>query len=300
MQKKSSKQKNSNSSKIILILFIFFIIYIGIINTDKSLNKDNNTIIIERLKEAESYNNNEQNKELNEEFKAEINKEHHTNNYTKALQAQINAKNVVQINKRWIPASSEKINIAMNPSNKSKKEYEYQHLNLSYPSNISISKLSQFLNSKGILRGREETFIEAARNNNLNEIYLAAHAVHETGNGTSVLARGVKVNNVIVYNMFGIHAFDKTAVKSGSEYAYKQGWTTPEKAIWGGAKWISEKYINCKVNKQNTLYKMKWNPTRPGKHQYATDINWALRQAEYISKLYTTYNLEPNFDYTEY
>ena len=155
----------------------------------------------------------------------------------------------------------------MNPSNMEKKEYEYQHLDLSYSANISILQLEKFLKGKGILDGTEKTFIQAARTYKLNEVYLAAHAIHETGNGTSLLSTGVKVQNKTVYNMFGIHAFDETALQSGSSYAYKQGWTTPEKAILGGAKWISEKYINNKSHRQNTLYKMKWNQ-KPGNHVY--------------------------------
>lgn len=67
------------------------------------------------------------------------------------------------------------------------------------------------------------------------------------------------------------------------------GWTTPEKAIEGGAKWISEQYINNPNYQQNTLYEMRWNPASPGKHEYATDIGWAVKQTTSIMKMYSNF-----------
>ena len=120
---------------------------------------------------------------------------------------------------------------------------------------------------------------------NISEIYLVAHACLETGNGTSQLATGVEVNGVTVYNMFGIAAYDNSALSSGSQKAYKEGWITPAAAIMGGAKWISEYYINSSDGRQNTLYKMRWNPDNPGEHMYATDIGWAVKQAIIIERM---------------
>ncbi|SHE70257.1 SH3 domain-containing protein, partial [Alkalibacter saccharofermentans] len=162
----------------------------------------------------------------------------------------------------------------------------YQFLILSGSSGISSSNLNTELSGKGILAGQGEAFMRAGRDNNINEIYLLAHAFLETGNGTSTLANGVWVTSVDgkavapkrVYNMYGIGAKDGDALRLGSEYAYKQGWDTPEKSIIGGAKWIADQYINNATYKQDTLYKMRWNPATPGDHQYATDIGWALKQ----------------------
>ena len=66
------------------------------------------------------------------------------------------------------------------------------------------------------------------------------------------------------------------------------GWTTPEKAIIGGAEFIGKNYINNITYKQDTLYKMRWNPSKPGEHQYATDIGWASKQ---VSSMYNLYNM---------
>ncbi|WP_172626161.1 hypothetical protein [Pluralibacter gergoviae] len=36
--------------------------------------------------------------------------------------------------------------------------------------------------------------------------------------------------------------------------------------------------------RQNTLYKMRWNPEKPGTHQYATAANWALAQSKSLKR----------------
>ncbi|HWJ80488.1 MAG TPA: mannosyl-glycoprotein endo-beta-N-acetylglucosamidase, partial [Niallia sp.] len=106
---------------------------------------------------------------------------------------------------------------------------------------------------------------------------------------TSTLANGVKVNGKTVYNMYGIGAYDGTAISSGAEYAYNAGWFTPEAAIIGGAQFIAQGYIK---SGQDTLYKMRWNPEAAqnsgvATHQYATDIAWASKQVKQISNLYS-------------
>ena len=89
-----------------------------------------------------------------------------------------------------------------------------------------------------------------------------------------------------VYNVYGIGAYDNSAVASGSQRAYELGWTSVSEAIIGGTQWISERYINAPEGRQNTLYKMLWNPQHPGQHQYATDIEWATSQAINIEKIF--------------
>ncbi len=96
-------------------------------------------------------------------------------------------------------------------------------------------------------------------------------------------SKGVKVRTV--YNMFGIGAEDSNPSTLGSIRAYKEGWFTPESAIIGGAKFIGDRYIH-NYYKQNTLYKMRWNPASPGYPQYATDIAWADKQVNQIKNMY--------------
>ena len=167
---------------------------------------------------------------------------------------------------------------------------EFQHLDLSSPVGAKAAELNKYLEGKGILAGKGQAFIDAAKSHNINELYLLSHALLETGNGTSKLSNGIVVNGKKVYNMFGIGAVDSCPEKCGSERAYKEGWDTPAKAIVGGAKFIGDKYIHNEYN-QNTLYKMRWNPEGMARHgyathQYATDIQWAKKQINNLKKLH--------------
>ncbi|WP_442638072.1 SH3 domain-containing protein [Rossellomorea marisflavi] len=195
----------------------------------------------------------------------------------------------------WRNATKADILPMLDPNRFVKGTPEYfQFLDLSKSAEVSASELNKVLIGKGILSGKGQAFIDAGKTHHVNEIYLVSHALLETGQGNSVLATGVTVSSVNgkkvtpkrVYNMFGIGAYDSSALKSGSEFAYQQGWFTPEQAIIGGAKFIGDKYVNHVTYKQNTLYKMRWNPERPGTHQYATDIGWAVKQVYSISNLY--------------
>lgn len=177
----------------------------------------------------------------------------------------------------------------MNPNSYYTDAYKYQFLDLSKANNVSEERLNEYLADKGVLKGMGAVFIEAANEYNVSEVYLVAHACLESGNGTSQLARGVEINGAKVYNVYGIHAYDNSAVESGSAMANSEGWTSVERAIKGGAKWISENYINSMNGRQNTLYKMRWNPENPGDHQYATDIGWAVKQAVSIEKIFSSF-----------
>ena len=177
----------------------------------------------------------------------------------------------------------------MNPNSFYTDAYKYQFLDLSKPNNVSEETLNNYLADKGVMKGMGAAFIEAAKEYNVSEVYLVAHACLESGNGTSHLATGVEVNGTTVYNLFGIGAYDANPVGNGSQRAYSQGWTSVEAAIKGGAKWISENYVNSSDGRQNTLYKMLWNPENPGTHQYATDIGWAVKQAVSIEKIFSSF-----------
>ncbi|MFB1052144.1 PA14 domain-containing protein, partial [Paraliobacillus sp. JSM ZJ581] len=214
---------------------------------------------------------------------------------------------------KWINANASEIEFYVNPHNYSKNSTRFfQFLRLSSSAGLDVEEVNNKIltNSKGILSGRAQAFINAGKLHNINEIYLISHALLETGNGSSTLARGVKVNvfkdkngktdvkvlsssatkyDAIVYNMYGIGAFDNDALHGGAKRAYLEGWTTPSKAIVGGASFVSKNYIHAG---QDTLYKMRWNPDGIEKygyatHQYATDIGWAVKQTKKIAELYS-------------
>lgn len=203
-------------------------------------------------------------------------------------------------------ASSSIVNYYLNPATFSQNSPQfYQFLKLSEPvKNLSAAMLNnKILADQGVLKNTADAFIKAGIEKNVNAIYLMSHAIHETGKGTSVLALGIEVgldaNNKTTmvteqnrtslssikktYNVYGVGATDANPNKYGSERAYEKGWFTMTDAIIGGADYITERYI---VEGQDTLYKMKWDPSNPTRRQYATHVMWAVIQAEKIASLY--------------
>ncbi|HHW8573739.1 TPA: glucosaminidase domain-containing protein [Staphylococcus aureus] len=160
----------------------------------------------------------------------------------------------------------------------------YQMLNLGKYQGVSVSSLNKILKGKGTLDGQGKAFAEACRKNNINEIYLITHAFLESGYGTSNFASG----RYGAYNYFGIGAYDNNP-NYAMTFAKNKGWTTPAKAIMGGASFVRKDYIN---KGQNTLYRIRWNPKNPATHQYATAIEWCQHQASTIAKLYKQIGLK--------
>lgn len=200
-----------------------------------------------------------------------------------------------------------------------------QFLVLSLSTNLKESDLNTMLKGKGVLENHASKFIQASQKLSVNEVYLVSHALLETGNGTSDLAKGVLVKTIhedrvvtdeygnkktitvevdvpdkVVYNMYGYGAYDKCATTCGAEFAYTHDWFTPEAAIMGGAELISRDYINNPNYDQDTLYKIRWNPAgieQKGyaSHQYASDIGWAYKQTD---KMYQLYQMIDNYTQT--
>ncbi|SDL08955.1 GW dipeptide domain-containing protein [Lacicoccus qingdaonensis] len=192
----------------------------------------------------------------------------------------------------WRNATRSEVRHFLDTSHQKGGAWDYTFLNLDQRQGISSSVLnSNLLNNKGILTNRGSAFSQAARQHSINEVYLISHAILETGHGSSQLAQGVKLdrngnrsnNGTTYYNMYGIGAVDHNALLGGARYAQRMGWDTPEKAIIGGAGFVSSNYF---ARGQNTLYSMRWNPGNPGTYQYATDVNWAYATGRNLKNYY--------------
>lgn len=164
------------------------------------------------------------------------------------------------------------------------------------------------------LRGMGATIVQAAKDYNINEAYLLAHAIIESEWGCSPLSQGLLWNrdereweDCGYLNFFGIGAFDSDP-ENGASFGKYYGWSTPEAAIRGGAAWISKYYIhsgNANSGDQNTLWKMAWDATAAQKygnmshaHQYATSRTWAIGIARTMDNLYTRH-MGRYFDFDE-
>ncbi len=210
---------------------------------------------------------------------------HVATGYSSALSTQLRQKPVVfTTNSR--AASQSEVEQYLNPQNGMQGALRYQFLDLSTVSRVDARMLDVYLSNRGVLKGKGEVFRAAAQTYGINAAYLAIHASLESGAGTSELASGIMYNGKKVYNLFGIGAYDADPVNGGAKYAYDIGWFDVNTAIYGGAKWISENYINAG---QNTLYEMRWNPAKPGTHQYATDVAWAAKQAQTLQAFMEVY-----------
>ncbi|MBO1278279.1 glucosaminidase domain-containing protein [Staphylococcus haemolyticus] len=208
--------------------------------------------------------------------------------YNSALNIQMARAPQVNYGSGWYNASRSATSAAMNNAtiwNNSKMRY--QMLNLGKYQGIPVSKLNQILRGKGTLSGQGQAFADGCKKYNINEIYLIAHAFLESGYGRSNFASG----RYGAYNYFGIGAYDYNP-NYAMTLAKSYGWTTPAKAIIGGAKFVRKGYID---NGQQTLYRMRWNPQSPGNHQYATDINWCKHQANTIYNLYSQIGMKGEY-----
>jgi beta-N-acetylglucosaminidase/glucan-binding YG repeat protein len=173
----------------------------------------------------------------------------------------------------------------------------------------------------GTLRGHGADVLEAANTYGIDAVYLLAHAILESGWGTSSLSAGewwdehtfdgVTYPAGNYYNFFGWGAYDDSAYSSGMNFAQMNGWSTVREALMGGAKNISENYICSGRNlsgiegdaSQKTLYEMRFDPQymistgNKSGHQYATDSGWANKIASVMATFYRVNGVSPDYTY---
>ena len=79
---------------------------------------------------------------------------------------------------------------------------------------------------------------------------------------------------------------------NGLLYAYAKGWTTPSKAVKGGAQELAKGYIN---RGQNTGYYQRFNvrngSSKAGTHQYMTNIMAPYCEALSTRNSYNKYGI---------
>lgn len=173
----------------------------------------------------------------------------------------------------------------------------------------------------GTLYGKGQDILDAANAQGIDAVYLLAHAIIESGWGTSSLSagnfweahtfNGVAYPEGNYYNFFGWGAFDSNPYNSGMNYAQMNGWDSVGAALAGGAEVITDGYIRSgrKLTgysgdaSQNTLYEMRWDYEYTmakgvvSSHRYATDAGWATNIATIMAEFYRYNDLTPSYEY---
>lgn len=210
----------------------------------------------------------------------------------------------------------------LNPNHSMHADYLLQFLRIDQFRSFNVAGLNKQLENKGVLHNQAQAFYDAAKYYNIDPIFFVSQSIHETNWGTSSLAKGITITEianenkpikdskgniidyeripldkpVTVYNLFGIGARDHAPRLLGTTYAYKQGWTTPEKAIFGAAEFISTNYINSSKYEQNTPFKIKFNHLSANQwHQYATTPWYAYEIGKYMHRFANLYDAGQEF-----
>ncbi|WP_297633230.1 SH3 domain-containing protein [uncultured Clostridium sp.] len=186
--------------------------------------------------------------------------------------------------------------------------------------NVNTNKVTNFLNGKGVFSGQADTFINAAKEYNLDPVYFISQSGLETGWGSSNFAKGITIDQIAVpvtkdgkttyttkklnkpttvYNLFGIGADNGNPTLMATTYAYNHGWTSVSKAIYGAAQFLSENYVHNTDIAQNTPYELRFidAPSQDIWHQYSTDIEYASKIGSIINDNKDLYASNDLFDF---
>lgn len=215
--------------------------------------------------------------------------------------------------KTWYSASSELVKYYMDPRNFLDEKYIFTFESLAYDSAQKQSVVESILSNtfmkgnytetdpstgQSYTKSYAKTFMEAGKLAGASPYFLAGRSLTEVGNNGSNSTSGTYGSYKGYYNFYNIGAGDGAdAVASGLRFAgkadetYLLPWNTRYKSIVGGAKYISQYYINVG---QNTPYFQKFNVVNKSSlywHQYMTAIHGATSQAATVYNSYKAYGV---------
>lgn len=200
-----------------------------------------------------------------------------------------------QYEKGWYKASSKVVAYYMDPRNFLNENSIYMFEDLTYKPAYQTTSVVDAILSPTKLPGcgfSASIFVKAGEKCNVSPVFLASRARQETGDGSDAV-KGTKILGTKVYNPFNIGAFGGTnPLYNGLLYAYAKGWTTPAKAVEGGAQELAKNYIN---QGQFTGYYQRFNVRNGvkkfGTHQYMTNIMAPYSEALSTKTSYSKYGI---------
>lgn len=199
---------------------------------------------------------------------------------------------------RWYAASKDTIAYYLDPRNFLNERNIFMFEELSYNETyhtregVELMLKGTFMEDKYADSDNSKTyvdaFLDAALKHSISPYVLISRVIQEIGAGGSTIVSGTVSGYEGYYNFYNIGATasggDKNqTIINGLEYAKREGWNSPYKAVVGGASFLGNNYV--KVG-QNTEYLQKWDLVGPEyvDHQYMQNI-----QAPY-SQSYKTYS----------
>ena len=220
---------------------------------------------------------------------------------------------------RYYCASEAILSYYLDPRNFLTEKFIFMFENLQFDEQTQTAEIVKSVFGSSYLSDDEYVnyFINAGRDFNVSPVHLAARVVQEGGaNSNYVAITGTSTHTYRghslagFYNYYNIGAYEdaytNSAVTRGLAYAaglvggngtsLGRPWTTREKAIRGGAEFISNGYIG---SGQYTLYFEKFNtsPTSsysPYTHQYMTNVQAPTSEGSNIQGSLATNNLLDN------
>ncbi|CEG29097.1 SH3 domain-containing protein [Bacillus sp. B-jedd] len=159
----------------------------------------------------------------------------------------------------------------------------YQFVDLRKPSSVTATQINAYIGLGGVLSGKGQLIIDIANKYGLNSLYLAAHAIHESGFGKSEIA-------YVKYNLFGYGAYDATPFVGAHRFA----------SIDQGIEYIAKKMKATYLNPSYKYYKGPYlgystktvvTNTRVDANSegmnfyYASDPYWGQRIASHMQKI---------------
>lgn len=209
---------------------------------------------------------------------------------------------------RWKGASEIAVSYYMDPRNFINEDSIFQFENLGYNEGLhTIEGVKTIIANCGYLQGNTIKYIktdgttgtinksyaqvifDAGKKYNVSPYHLASRIVQEQGTtGTEMVSGNYNTTYRGYYNFFNINATGSDIMANGLSHAKKNGWTTPEKAIEGGAEFIAEEYIKYG---QTTLYFQKFDVVDDGEyglyyHQYMQNVSAAKTEGETVRSAY--------------
>ncbi len=215
----------------------------------------------------------------------------------------------------WMAAKPEVVSYFLDPRNFFTPEKIFMFEMLGFDPKVhTIDGVKEIIKGS-FMDGADQDYanmiFEAGKEAGVSPYFLASRIIQEMGyKGESALSRGEVTGFEGFYNFYNIGAYATTdpggAVINGAKYAqwgkdwvgkeitdqeasFLLPWTSADKAIKGGAKWIASGYID---KGQNTLYFQKFDVLDDGtekyNHQYAQNIMMAYSEGRRYYRSYAS------------